>query len=140
MVAWERLGSNMGFLKILIVFLVAIFVLSLIIQYLIKTNRIKPSKVSRLFHDNDESFIKSWKKVKEKGILRYTIKIVIRYTIMMGIMGIVFILNKLSVYGYEQSQTVFVALIIGAIFGLINSLIGWVINSYRYSILKNFKC
>ncbi|MBZ9626110.1 hypothetical protein G9F71_025220 [Clostridium sp. FP2] len=130
----------MGLLKILIVFLVAIPVLSLIIQYLIKTNRIKPSKVSRLFHDDDETFIKSWKKVKEKGILRYTIKIIICYTIMMGIIGIVFILNKLSMYGYEQSQTVFVALIMGAIFGLINSLIGWVINSDRYSKLKNFKC
>ncbi|MBZ9637792.1 hypothetical protein [Clostridium sp. FP1] len=93
----------MGLLKILIVFLVAIPVLSLIIQYLIKTNRIKPSKVSRLFHDDDETFIKSWKKVKEKGILRYTIKIIICYTIMMGIIGIVFILNKLSMYGYEQN-------------------------------------
>ncbi|MBZ9684977.1 hypothetical protein G9F72_001205 [Clostridium estertheticum] len=135
MVAWERLGFNMGLLKILIIFLVAIPVLSLTLQYLIKTNRIKPSKVSRLFHDDDESFIKSWKKIKEKGMLRFTIKNIISYAIMMGIIGIVFILNKLSMYGYEQSQTMFVALIFGAITGLLNSLIGWGINSDRYSKL-----
>jgi hypothetical protein len=135
MVAWERLGFNMGLLKILIVFLVAVPVLSLILQYLIKTNRIKPSRVSRLFHGDDESFIKSWKKIKEKGMLRFTIKNIISYTILVGIIGIVFILNKLSMYGYEQSQTMFVALIFGAITGLLSSLIGWGINSDRYSKL-----
>ena len=135
MVAWERLGFNMGLLKILIFFLVAIPVLSLILQYLIKTNRIKPSRVSRLFHDDDESFIKSWKKIKEKGMLRFTIKIVISYTIAVSIIGIIFILNNLSMFGYEQSQTMFVALIFGAITGLLSSLIGWGINSDRYSKL-----
>ena len=135
MVAWERLGFNMGLLKILIVFLVAIPVLSLILQYLIKTNRIKPSRLSRLFHDDDESFIISWKKIKEKGMLRFTIKIIISYTIAVGIIGIIFILNNLSMFGYEQSQTMFVALIVGAIAGLLSSLIGWGINSDRYSKL-----
>ena len=132
MVAWERLGFNMGLLKILIIFLVAIPVLSLILQYLIKTNRIKPSRFSRLFHDDDESFIKSWKKIKEKGMLRFTIKIIISYTSAVGIIGIIFILNNLSMFGYEQSQTIFVALIFGAIAGLLSSLIGWGINSDRY--------
>ena len=136
MVTWKRLGFNMGILKILVIFLVAILVIGLIFQYLIKTNKIKPSKVSRLFHNDDESFIQSWKKIKEKGMLKYTIKNSISYTIMMGIIGIVFILNKLSMYGYEQSQTVYVALIVGAILGLMNSLIGWGINSDRYSRLK----
>ena len=125
----------MGLLKILIVFLVAIPVLSLILQYLIKTNRIKPSRLSRLFHDDDESFIISWKKIKEKGMLRFTIKIIISYTIAVGIIGIIFILNNLSMFGYEQSQTMFVALIVGAIAGLLSSLIGWGINSDRYSKL-----
>jgi len=55
---------------------------------------------------------------------------------MMGIMGIFFALNKLSMYGYEQVQTVFVALIMGGMFGLMNSLIGWGLNSDRYSELK----
>ena len=132
MVAWERLGFNMGLLKILIIFLVAIPVLSLILQYLIKTNRIKPSRLSRLFHDDDESFIKFWKKIKEKGMLRFTIKIIISYTSAVGIIGIIFILNNLSMFGYEQSQTMFVALIFGAIAGLLSSLIGWGINSDRY--------
>jgi len=132
MVAWERLGFNMGLLKILIIFLVAIPVLSLILQYLIKTNRIKPSRLSRLFHDDDESFIKSWKKIKEKGMLRFTIKIIISYTSAVGIIGIIFILNNLSMFGYEQNQTMFVALIFGAIAGLLSALIGWGINSDRY--------
>ena len=136
MLAWERLGLNMELLKILVIFLVVILVIGLILQYLIKTNKIKPSKVSRIFYNDDESFIKSWEKIKEKGMLRYILKSIISYTIMMGIMGIVFILNKLSMYGYEQSQTVYVALIMGAILGLMNSLIGWGINSDRYSRLK----
>ena len=42
----------------------------------------------------------------------------------------------LDMYGYEQSQTMFVALIIGAYFGLINSLIGWGVSQDRYSQLK----
>ena len=136
MATWERLGFNMGVLKILVIFLVVILVIGLIFQYLIKTNKIKPSKVSRLFHNDDESFIKSWKKINEKGMLRYTIKNIISYTIMMGIIGIAFILNKLSMYGYEQSQIGFVTLIIGVILGLINSLVAWGINSDRYSKLK----
>jgi len=135
MVAWERLGFNMELLKILIIFLVAIPVLSLVLQYLIKTNRIKPNRVSRLFHDDDESFIKSWKKIKEKGMSTYIIKNIISYAIMMGIISIIFILNKLSMFGYEQSQTMFVALIFGAIMGLLSSLIGWGINSDRYNKL-----
>ena len=133
---WERLGFSMGLLKILAIFIVVISGLSLILQYLIKTNKIKPSKVSRIFHNDDESFIRSWKKVKEKGMLRYIIKNIITYIIMMGIMGIFFTLNKLSMYGYEQVQTVFVALIMGGMFGLMNSLIGWGLNSDRYSELK----
>ena len=131
-----EVGFNMQLLKILVVFLVVMPVISLILQYLIKTNKIKPSKVSRLFHNDDESFIKSWKKINEKGMLRYTIKNIISYTIMMGIIGIAFILNKLSMYGYEQSQIGFVTLIIGVILGLINSLVAWGINSDRYSKLK----
>jgi len=53
----------------------------------------------------------------------------------MGIIGIVFILNKLSMYGYEQSQTLFVALIMGAVLGLMNSLLGWGISQDKYSRL-----
>ena len=126
----------MGLLKIWVVLLVVVSGLSLIFQYLIKINKIKPSKVSRIFHNDDESFSKSWKKVKEKGMWRYIIKNIITYTIIMGIMGIVFRLNKLSMLGYEQSQTLVPALIMGVMFGLMNSLIGWGLNSDRYSELK----
>lgn len=132
MLGWERLGFNMVLLKILITFIVAILVLSLILQYLIKTNRLKPSRVSRLFCNDDVSFIKSWKKTKEKGMLRFTIKIIISYTIAWGIIGMFFILNKLSMFGYEQNQTIFVALIFGAITGLLISLMEWGIKSSRY--------
>jgi amino acid transporter len=138
MVTRTVLGINMGVLRIWVVFLVVV-VINLTFQYLIKTNRMKPSKASRLFYNDDERFIKSWKKTQEKGVLKYIIGNIIFCTAAMGIMGIVFILNKLSLYGYEGSQTLVVALSMGAVLGLITSLIGWGTNHDRYSRLKQKK-
>jgi len=53
---------------------VVILVISLTFLFLVKANKIKPSKVSRMFYIDDESFIKSWEKAKEKGRLMYNIK------------------------------------------------------------------
>jgi len=54
----------------------------------------------------------------------------------MGIIGMFLILNNRSMYGYDQSQTLFVSLSVGVILGLINSLTGWVIRQNRYRELK----
>ena len=107
-----------------------------IIKYLISTNKIKSSKVSRFFYDNDENFIKSWKRTEEKGFLRYTLNNIILSTAVMGIMSIFFLLNKRSMFGYEQSQTLRAVLLTGVIFGLIVSPIEWMRNEFRDRRLK----
>lgn len=55
MVKWVGLGFSRFFvLKVLIVLVIALFIISLIFRYLIKSNKIKPSKLSRLFYMDDE--------------------------------------------------------------------------------------
>lgn len=60
MVAWEKL---LGFVLIPVIS----SLISPVFEFLIKRNKIKPNKVSRIFYEDDESFIKSWKKIKEIG-------------------------------------------------------------------------
>lgn len=130
MVTWEKLG-----------FVLIVVISSLIrptLQFLIKKNKIKPNKVSRIFYEDDESFIKSWEKIREKGMLRYTIKtttIISSTAIMaiMAIMGIFLLLNKFSMYA-DELLFVVLSCVIG---GLVISLLVWCTNSYRYSELKD---
>lgn len=72
-----NIGINMGIVKIGVSVFVAIAVTSLTFQYLVTTKKIKISKISKIFYDDDESFIKSWKKTQEKGMLKYIIKTII---------------------------------------------------------------
>lgn len=47
---WEGLGLNKAImLKIMIVYVIVCFIISLIFQFQIKSNKIKPGKISRLF-------------------------------------------------------------------------------------------
>jgi len=121
--------------NIMISVVVAIIVTSLTFRYLVTTKKIKISKISKIFYEDDKSFIGSWKKIQEKGKLKFIIKIIIFTTVGSGIVGIIFILNKRRMYGYVQSQTLFSPLIMGAIIGLINSLLRWGKNQDRYSRL-----
>lgn len=133
MVTWEKLG-----------FVLIAVISSLIrptIQFLIKRNKIKPNKVSRIFYEDDGSFIKSWGKIREKGMLRYTIKtttIITSTAVManMAILVIFLLLNKFIMYDFDQ-QMLFVVLRTCVIYGLLISLLLWCINSYRYSELKD---
>lgn len=126
----------MAIWKAYIIVFTSIIVIGQIFKYLINTNKIKSSKVSRLFYDDDDSFIKSWKRTEEKGFLSYTIKNVILCTTVMGIVSIFFLLNKRSMFGYEQSQTLRAVLSMGIIFGLIGSPIEWIRNEVRDRRLK----
>lgn len=58
---------------VLVCFLVYITLQS-IFQSQITKNKIKPNIVSRLFYKDDTSFVKSWKRTKERGIFRWGIK------------------------------------------------------------------
>ncbi|MBU3180551.1 hypothetical protein [Clostridium psychrophilum] len=110
-------------------------VIGLIFEYLINTNKIKKSKISRLFYDNDESFIKFWEKAQEKGKMIRIFKSVLFTIVIMGIIGIIYLLNKNSIYEYDQSETMSVALLQGFNFGLILSLLQWITGKIRYKNL-----
>lgn len=109
--------------------LFAILGTSLIFRFLIKKNIIKPNKISGIFYQDDESFINSWRKTQEKGILKYIIKNVILMTVMTGILGTVSILYK------PQGMTMFFYLSMGPIVGLVRS-ISWSDNQNKYNQLK----
>ncbi|MBW9159117.1 hypothetical protein [Clostridium tagluense] len=126
----------MSIFKITVIVVVIYVVIALIFRYFITIKKLKISKLSRLFYDDDENFIKSWKKMKDKGVLRYILKNIVIGIATMGIISIFFLLNKFTMYGYEQRQTLFVALFIGIIFGLINSLTQYIIGQDRYRQLK----
>jgi hypothetical protein len=130
MVSW----GNSGYLLIVVI----ISLISTIFKFLIKRNKIKPNKVSRIFYEDedDESFIKYWKKTKEKGMLRYTIKTT---TIIMGIIAILVIFPILVKFGMNEfnQQMLFEFFIKGGIFGLLISLVLWSANSFRYRELED---
>ena len=121
-----------------LVFIFAIWGVCLIFQYLVTSNTIKVGKISRIFYEDDEMFIKSWGKVQEKGLLRYIIKSIISMTAIMGIGGFLIILYKRSVGGYDQSQTLLDYLSTGVVFGIIESFF-WERNQNRYIRLKEYE-
>lgn len=128
----------MGTPKIGLIILFTFVAISLTFQYLVTTNKIKTSKISKIFYTDDESFIKSWGKTQERGMLKYIIKNIISMTFMTGIAGIVIILYQRSVYGFEQSQISQIFpdyLSMGVILGLINSFM-WGKNQAKYSRLE----
>jgi hypothetical protein len=100
-----------------------------------KANKIKPSKVSRLFYYDDESFIKSWEKTKEKGILIYNIKNVIMFTVSYGIIGF-FNFSKDNNSIMYWSEHILLLVVTVVLFGLLSSIIRWGIETDRYSKLK----
>lgn len=60
--------------QIIWVFFGVYLILHSIFQSKITKNKMKPNIVSRVFYKDDTSFIKSWKKTKERGILQWSIK------------------------------------------------------------------
>ena len=126
--------------KIILIALVAFIVISLICQYLcqylVTTNKIKVSKISKIFYSDDESFIKSWRKTQERGLIKYIIINIISYTVITGILGTVIILCQRNGYGYELRQLqLFDYLLMGVVLGAYNSF-GWIISKNRYNRLK----
>lgn len=112
-----------------IIIFLSLFGISLTFQIFIRKNIIKPSKISRIFYQDDERFINSWRKTQEKGILRYVINNIIFMTVTMGIIGIISTVYK------PQNQTLFEYLSIGVILGLVISIL-WGDNQNRYNRLK----
>ncbi len=96
-------------------------------------------KILKLIHSYDEEFVIEWAVTRRKGIWRHVLKTTIVTTVIMGIIGICFLLSKRSMYGYERNQTMLVALSQGLILGVILSLMLWGLNNDRYNRLKEKK-
>jgi hypothetical protein len=139
-VTWEELGFKIWKYKVVVLFFFLYIAMSFVMQYLIKTNKIKPSKISRIFYDDDDNFIKSWGNIKMKGLTKYIIKEIITFVVVMEIIGLILNLNSRYMYGFEQNQTIVIALITGSILGAVNALLGWGVYNDRYKkIIENLK-
>ncbi|MFT5875132.1 MAG: hypothetical protein ACI8WT_004113 [Clostridium sp.] len=130
-------GIVMRMMAILVLIISApiIIIMCAIFEFLITTNEIKPNKLTKLFYSDDESFIKFWKKTKEKGILMYTIKNGTMYTSVYGMLILIILSedNNSIMYGREHIPLLGITIII---FSLLSSIIGWGIGRYRYNKLK----
>lgn len=96
-------------------------------------------KLSRLVYTSDKDFIVEWSNTRSRGMLRFIIKNTIIMTVLMGIIGIFFRLNNHSMYGFKQSQTIFVALSMGFIMGIILSCMHWIFGNDRFNNLRDKK-
>lgn len=126
----------MGILKIIVTLFSVYVVIAMIFQFSIITKKLKPNKLTRLFYNDDEIFSKAWKRIKKKGILKYVLKNTIIMTVMMGILGILSLLTKQSLYGEAQSQIMSNALLMGVILGILFSLMLWFFGNDRFNGLK----
>jgi len=119
-----------------LLFLLCISSYSSFFRYFIIIKKLEPNKLSRKFYDDDEIFIKSWKKIKAKGLLKHALENTIIMTVLMGILSIFFLLNERSIFGEVQIQPLYTALLMGAILGALTSLMQWFFGKYRYNNLK----
>lgn len=71
---WEGLGfSSASVQKVLIVLVIAFIIMCFIFRYLIKSNKIKPSKISGIFYMDDEQYVKYWGKERSKGKIKFVL-------------------------------------------------------------------
>lgn len=134
MINRERLDFNIWILKILVIFLIIYLVTSLLFKYLIKSNKIKSSKVSRIFYTDDEKFIRIWEKSRKKGKFLYVLYNLILNSIILLAISIIYSVvigsfNKLTIPSY-----LFFGQLIGNIIGL---PFRWNLNEVKYDELSN---
>jgi hypothetical protein len=131
---WEGLGfSSASVLKSIIVFVIAIFIMSVIFRYLVKSNKIKPGKISRLFYMDDEQYVKSWEKERSKGKIRAVLYTDVIMSITIWSTSIVVIaLTDGDFSRLENTLPVFYGIIIG---NTIGNLLSWNKNEEKYKEL-----
>ena len=125
---------NVVIIVLVLFVVICLIIISLIYQYLITTNKIEVSKISKIFYADDESFIKYWRITQEEGLLRYIIKKIVSMTVMISIFPIIAILYKPNIYSHKQTKVFFLFLLLSVGCGLINSS-DWGKNHNRYSRL-----
>jgi hypothetical protein len=131
---WEGLGfSNASVQKVLIVLVIAFITMSFIFRYLIKSNRIKPSKISGIFYMDDEQYVKSWKKERSKGKLKSVLYTDVIMGITIWVTSIVVIAATDGDFSrLENTLPVFYGLITG---NTIGNLLSWNKNEEKYKEL-----
>lgn len=95
--------------------------------------------LSKLVHSSDKDFIVEWSDIRRRGMLRFIFKYTTLMTVLMGIIGVFFAIHKHSMFGFEQSQTMIVAIVYGFIMGLVLSLLNWALNNDRFRNIKDHK-
>lgn len=120
------------FLYIILSVLFVYICITMIFWYLIKRNKMKPNKLSRFFYEDDEDFVSSYEKIKEKGMRKYMIENVIFLSIEVGILGVFYYIKDISFFGFERNKIIVAALAFGAVLGLIHTFIDWNVKKDRY--------
>ncbi|HBV67623.1 MAG TPA: hypothetical protein DEF04_05140 [Clostridiales bacterium] len=121
--------------KIIYSVIIIYIMISLVLNYLIKTNKIKSGKVLRLFIESDEEFIKHWETNNKDGIIKYAISNFRFYVIILFITGIFYMVNNINFFWFDHKYTIVVALMIGMVLGIVDTFIGWRAMGDRYNIL-----
>ena len=132
--------KTLGIISIIII--ISCVIIYQTIRHLVATNKIKSSKVSKLFYQDDESFINSWEKTKEKGKFIYIIKELIIYICLMSIAFIPFLLDDYNALFYEFEQNTLTWVIVFIVFiitFILSSPAKWIFNQDRYNVLKEKK-
>ena len=119
-------------IKILGIFIILYIATSLLFKYLINSNKIKSSKVSRIFYTDDETFIKNWEKNRKKHKLMY----ILYNFIISSIVILVFFIIYSVFTGSDFNLPVFCGLLTGDIIGL---PFRWNINEEKYYKLLDNK-
>ena len=132
MINEKMIDFDIFIIQILVIFIVVYFAVILLFRYLVKSNKIKPSKVSRVFYTDDEKFIKDWDKNRKKHKLKY---VLYNFTINSALILITSVIY-LVITGRNFNLGVFCGLLIGNTIGL---PFRWNINEERYYNLLNSK-
>jgi Na+/glutamate symporter len=128
----ERLNFNMGTIKLLVIFIIIYLATGLLFKYLIKDNKIKSSKITRIFYTDDEKFIKNWEKSRKKHKFMY----ILYNFIINSIVILVTYIICLVLIGNKFNLPLFCGLLIGNI--IVLPFI-WTVNEEKYYNLLNNK-
>lgn len=136
---WVGLGfSRVSVLKTIIVFIIAIIVMSYLFRYLVKSNKIKPSKLSKLFYMDDEQYVKYWGKERRKGKIKFVIYMDVIISITIWVASIVVIAATDGDFSkLKNTLPIFYGYLIGSTIGY---PLRWNINEKKYKELtKNIE-
>jgi hypothetical protein len=131
---WGGLGfSRDSVHMVLMVLVIAYFTMSFIFRYLVKSNKIKPGKISGIFYQDDEQYIKSWENERSKGKLKSVLYTDVIMGITIWVTSIVVILaTDCDFSRLENTLSVFYGVLIG---NTIGKLLSWNKNEEKYKKL-----